>query len=96
MCHSFRQFIPDLIYSYVVYLELFEAKSKGILSLLDEELKLLSPSANHFTSEVHAAWNENVKLLRPRKSSWKISDNDGFVVRHFAADVCYSTVCKLD
>ena len=40
-------------YSYVVCLDLIEAKTTGCFDLLDEESKLPTPRPEHFTTEVH-------------------------------------------
>lgn len=76
--------------------EIIESKSNGIFTLLDEESKLPKPSFDHFTSEVHKAWNGHFRLSLPRTSRLKIhrnlKDEEGFLVRHFAGAVCYTTV----
>lgn len=79
--------------------ELIESKSNGILILLNEELKLPKPSFAHFTTEVHNAWNGHCRLSLPRTSGFKahrtLRDEEGFVVRHFAGAVCYTTVSSI-
>lgn len=76
-------------------IDLIEAKSTGIFSLLDEESKLPKYSPDHFTSEVHRQWNGHFRLSVPRSSKLKIHrelrDDEGFLVRHFAGAVCYKT-----
>ncbi|KAG5673983.1 hypothetical protein PVAND_003979 [Polypedilum vanderplanki] len=76
-------------------IELIESKANGIFTLLDEESKLPKPSFVHFTSEVHAAWNGHFRISLPRASRLKIHrslrDDEGFLIRHFAGAVCYST-----
>lgn len=78
--------------------ELIESKSNGIFTLLDEESKLPKPSFDHFTSEVHKAWNGHFRLALPRASRLKahrtLKDEEGFLVRHFAGAVCYTTVSQ--
>lgn len=78
------------------FIELIESKSKGIFTLLDEESKLPKPSFDHFTLEVHKAWNGHFRLSLPRASRLKahrtLRDEEGFLVRHFAGAVCYNTV----
>lgn len=77
-------------------IELIESKSNGIFTLLDEESKLPKPSFAHFTSEVHNAWSSHFRLSLPRSSRLKahrtLRDEEGFLVRHFAGAVCYTTV----
>ncbi|KAL5282800.1 MYO6 family protein [Megaselia abdita] len=76
-------------------IELIESKNTGIFTILDEESKLPKPSALHFTSEVHKAWQNHYRLAFPRASRLKahrtLRDEDGFLVRHFAGAVCYNT-----
>ncbi|XP_031632480.1 myosin heavy chain 95F isoform X3 [Contarinia nasturtii] len=76
-------------------IELIESKSKGIFILLDEESKLPKPSFNHFTLEVHKSWKGHFRLSLPRASKLKahrtLRDEEGFLVRHFAGAVCYTT-----
>lgn len=80
----------------LVLLDLIESKTKGIFTLLDEESKLPKPSFDHFTLEVHKAWNGHFRLSLPRTSRLKahrtLRDEEGFLVRHFAGAVCYTTV----
>ncbi|XP_034934309.1 myosin heavy chain 95F isoform X2 [Chelonus insularis] len=76
-------------------IDLIEAKTNGIFSLLDEESKLPTQSFAHFTSEVHRTWNGHFRLTLPRTSKLKahreLRDDEGFVIRHFAGGVCYQT-----
>jgi len=76
-------------------IELIESKSNGIFTLLDEESKLPKPSFDHFTLEVHKSWNGHFRLSLPRTSRLKahrtLRDEEGFLVRHFAGAVCYTT-----
>lgn len=81
---------------FIHNIELIESKSNGIFTLLDEESKLPKPSFDHFTLEVHKAWNGHFRLSLPRASRLKahrtLRDEEGFLVRHFAGAVCYTTV----
>ena len=78
-------------------IDVLEAKSVGIFDLLDEESRLPTPSAAHFTLEVHAKYanGKHMRLDIPRKSKLKahreLRDDEGFLVRHFAGGVVYST-----
>ncbi|CAH1962800.1 unnamed protein product [Acanthoscelides obtectus] len=76
-------------------IDLIEAKTNGIFTLLDEESKLPKPSYTHFTGEVHKAWPNEYRIGLPRSSKLKahrsIRDDEGFLVRHFAGAVCYQT-----
>ena len=79
-------------------IDLVELKSLGIIDILNEEMRLPKPSAEHFTAEVHTKHKNNFRLQTPRKSrlalykSWK--DEEGFLIRHFAGAVCYTTVSQ--
>ncbi|XP_055307856.1 myosin heavy chain 95F-like [Sitodiplosis mosellana] len=81
-------------------IELIESKSNGIFALLDEESKLPKPSFDHFTLEVHKAWNGHIRLMLPRASRFKghrtLRDEEGFLIRHFAGDVSYNTSQFID
>lgn len=48
-----------------------------------------------FISEVHNAWNGHFRISLPRASRLKIHrglrDDEGFLIRHFAGAVCYTT-----
>lgn len=74
---------------------MIEQKNIGIFDLLDEESKLPSSSPQHFTSEVHAKYGKHSRLDVPRKSKLKshrvIRDDEGFLIRHFAGGVVYTT-----
>ncbi len=76
--------------------DLIEAKTAGIIELLNEEGKLPKPDACHFTSAVHRNHGQHFRLELPRRSKLKqhreLRDDEGFVIRHFAGAVCYQTV----
>ena len=76
-------------------IDLIESKGSGIFSLLDEESKLPKPNSQHFTSAVHNNNGSHFRLALPRKSKLRahreIRDEDGFLIRHFAGAVCYTT-----
>lgn len=76
-------------------IDLIETKGTGIFSLLDEESKLPKPNCQHFTSAAHNNNGNHFRLSLPRKSKLKehreIRDEDGFLIRHFAGAVCYTT-----
>lgn len=81
-------------------IDVIEAKSQGIFTLLDEESKLPKPAYTHFTEEVHKQWGKSYRLGLPRSSKLKahrsIRDDEGFLVRHFAGAVCYQTKQFID
>ena len=76
-------------------IDLIETRGSGIFSLLDEESKLPKPNCQHFTSAVHNNNGSHFRLALPRKSKLRehreIRDEDGFLIRHFAGAVCYTT-----
>lgn len=85
-----------ILFFFLWVTDLIESKTKGIFTLLDEESKLPKPSFDHFTLEVHKAWHGHFRLSLPRTSRLKahrtLRDEEGFLVRHFAGAVCYTTV----
>lgn len=74
-------------------IDLFDTKNKGIFALLDEEAKAVKPSNTHFTASLLDAWRGNPRISLPRgtKMHRELSENEGFVVKHFAGPVCYYT-----
>eukprot|EP00096_Caligus_rogercresseyi_P001057 TRINITY_DN1165_c0_g1_i1.p1 TRINITY_DN1165_c0_g1~~TRINITY_DN1165_c0_g1_i1.p1 ORF type:complete len:1290 (+),score=487.80 TRINITY_DN1165_c0_g1_i1:159-4028(+) len=76
-------------------IDLIEAKGNGVLCLLDEESKLPKANHQHFTNAVHTQNTGHFRLSLPRKSKLRghreIRDDDGFLIRHFAGAVCYTT-----
>lgn len=76
-------------------IDLIEAKTIGIFDLLDEESRLPTPNSNHFTAGVHSKHPKHFRLDVPRKSKLKshreIRDEEGFLIRHFAGGVVYTT-----
>ncbi|KAI1728643.1 myosin head (motor domain) domain-containing protein [Ditylenchus destructor] len=81
-------------------IDLFEAKANGLLDCLDEERRLPRPSPQHFTCTVHQLHQKNPRIATPRKSSERrykeMRDDEGFLVRHYANDVCYETALFVD
>jgi myosin-6 len=81
-------------------IDMIEAKPGGILDILDDESKLPKSSDASFTDKVHKAFAKHFRLQSPRKSKMayykKMLDNEGFVIRHFAGAVCYTTKDFMD
>lgn len=79
-------------------IELFEGKGTGLLELLNEEARLPRPSVQHFTTATHQANSSNKRLLTSRfvKEYRDIPEDQCFIVRHYAADVCYQTPAFLE
>ncbi|KAI6206100.1 Myosin motor domain-containing protein [Aphelenchoides besseyi] len=77
-------------------IDLFEKKGSGLLELLDEEGRLPRPSTQHFTESVHQSNRDNPRLQSTRNFRRDLRDSEGFVVRHYAADVCYETAQFLE
>lgn len=63
--------------------------------MLDEESKLPTPKSDHFTQEVHNKNKGHFRLDIPRKSKLRshreIRDDEGFLIKHFAGGVVYTT-----
>ncbi|EUB58330.1 Myosin-VI [Echinococcus granulosus] len=74
-------------------IDLIESKDFGILALLDEESRLPNSNSEHFTNEVHRSHGNNPRLTVPRrdKKFKNLRDSEGFLLRHFAGSVCYTT-----
>ncbi|VDN93182.1 unnamed protein product [Brugia pahangi] len=74
-------------------IELFEQKVYGIFELLDNESRLPRSSTQHFTRAVHEAHICHPCLMVPQSSRRHrtMRDDEGFIICHYAADVCYDT-----
>lgn len=75
-------------------IDMIEQKT-GILEILDDESKLPRATDKSFTQKVHDKFKKHFRLQSPRKSKMayykKMLDDEGFVIRHFAGAVCYTT-----
>ncbi|KAI6208321.1 hypothetical protein M3Y96_00103000 [Aphelenchoides besseyi] len=74
-------------------IDLYEAKGNGLLVLLDEEARLPIPTAQHFTEAVHQMNRKSDRLisLRNNREYKNRRETDCFIIRHYAANVCYET-----
>eukprot|EP00013_Stygamoeba_regulata_P023768 CAMPEP_0177647334 /NCGR_PEP_ID=MMETSP0447-20121125/10243_1 /TAXON_ID=0 /ORGANISM="Stygamoeba regulata, Strain BSH-02190019" /LENGTH=1221 /DNA_ID=CAMNT_0019149909 /DNA_START=85 /DNA_END=3750 /DNA_ORIENTATION=- len=85
-------------------LELIEAKRTGILPLLEESCILPRATDQTFTLRVHKQHFNHSSLMKPSSSlkdvpgigNLKLTQEEAFIVRHFAADVCYQTTGFLE
>lgn len=74
------------------YVDLLENKSFGIFQLLDNECKMKQPSLKNFMHIVNVTYKNShlfPKLL-PNRANTELNS---FIIRHFAQDVQYTTVC---
>lgn len=69
-------------------LDVFDHKTLGIFTLLEDECKKQKPKSEHFISQFRT---ERSKYPNPRLSLPPTVENE-FVVRHFAKDVQYNMV----
>lgn len=51
------------ISNFCLIIDLIEAKTTGLLALLDEESRLPSGKSDHFTTEVHRIHGDNARLM---------------------------------
>lgn len=79
---------------FLFHPELFDHKSKGIFSLLDDESKVREPSVQNFTSKLRSVWDNHsdVADLNLRAINLLHTPKNTFTIRHFAGVVRYSTV----
>ncbi|XP_065838355.1 unconventional myosin-VI-like [Oscarella lobularis] len=81
-------------------IDLIEAKSVGIIDLLDEESRLPQSSDMHFCQVLHDKHKKHFRLAFPRDTKFAVTksmrDDEGFVVRHFAGAVCYKAAGFID
>lgn len=78
---------------YILILDVFDNKIKGIFTLLNDECAFRSDKS--FGNQLKNAWKKDETSL----ISWDIrgqkSKENLFLIRHFTNDVIYSTVCIL-
>lgn len=80
-------------------IDLVEAKKNGLLALLDEECIIPKGSDHSFCAKVHTTHASNAYLEAPKPSSQskkKLNKDEGFIVKHFAGEVCYTVSGFLD
>eukprot|EP01114_Cavostelium_apophysatum_P003447 TRINITY_DN1333_c0_g1_i2.p1 TRINITY_DN1333_c0_g1~~TRINITY_DN1333_c0_g1_i2.p1 ORF type:complete len:1215 (-),score=439.37 TRINITY_DN1333_c0_g1_i2:120-3764(-) len=83
-------------------IDLIEGKRSGILALLDEECIVPKGTDKSFCAKVHTIHSGNPNLSIPHsttkgtKNKTRLLKDEGFVVRHFAGAVCYTTKNFLD
>ncbi|KAJ1620313.1 P-loop containing nucleoside triphosphate hydrolase protein, partial [Pavlovales sp. CCMP2436] len=76
---------------------LFESYPTGILWLMQEYARIPSRETSgevekKLTRRIHAAHTGSKHLTAPKtRRGNSLNSDDGFIVRHFAGDVCYST-----
>eukprot|EP00736_Rhodelphis_marinus_P011117 Rmarinus@m.122 len=72
---------------------------EGVFGTLDEQCRVPKATDGSFTTVVHERFSSNKYLSRPkvnRSAKVKLRQDEAFVIKHFAADVCYSTAGFLD
>eukprot|EP01104_Vermistella_antarctica_P015634 TRINITY_DN517_c0_g1_i4.p1 TRINITY_DN517_c0_g1~~TRINITY_DN517_c0_g1_i4.p1 ORF type:complete len:1377 (+),score=632.44 TRINITY_DN517_c0_g1_i4:234-4364(+) len=84
-------------------LELIDSRGDGIFSLMEEQCVLARADDVSFTTQLHKSKVGHVSLLAPNAKVPGIKGlgrryrmDEAFVVRHFAADVCYNTTGFLE
>lgn len=79
---------------FFLILDIFQNKTKGIFTLLNDECMKKTPTTENFTKSLKNAWNEE-KFL---PISWRVvgqrSKENSFLIRHFTHPVIYSTVSE--
>lgn len=58
----------------------------GIFTLLDDEMRFSTSSSQDFSQKVENIWKSHPAFILSN------SKEQGFLIRHFARDVIYSTV----
>ncbi|KJE91980.1 MYO6 protein, variant [Capsaspora owczarzaki ATCC 30864] len=79
-------------------IDLVESRRGGILALLDEECLMPKATDKSFAIKVHTTHLNNAFLAKPKFSRGKkrLSEDEAFVIRHFAGEVVYETANFLD
>lgn len=73
----------------IIHQDLLENKDSGIFALLDEECRMPNPKLDIFVLKVFSNHKDCSSFSRPHPSK---DQQSGFVIRHFANSVFYSTV----
>lgn len=74
-------------------LDIFDHKTNGIFSLLNDECILSDLSTEKFTAKVCRIWNGNESFSSSNEHG--CSTAQCFIIRHFSCNVAYSTVCSI-
>lgn len=74
-------------------LDIFDHKTKGIFSLLNDECIRSDSSTEKFTAKVCSIWNGNESFSSSNEQGR--STTQCFIIRHFSCNVSYSTVCSI-
>eukprot|EP01119_Soliformovum_irregulare_P017877 TRINITY_DN5376_c0_g1_i4.p1 TRINITY_DN5376_c0_g1~~TRINITY_DN5376_c0_g1_i4.p1 ORF type:complete len:1818 (+),score=627.39 TRINITY_DN5376_c0_g1_i4:113-5566(+) len=78
-------------------INLVEGKRTGIFALLDEECIMPKGTDKSFTSKVHTNHTSNNNLAVPvAKGKMRLTKDEGFVIKHFAGEVTYTSKNFLD
>ncbi|KJE93657.1 myosin-VI [Capsaspora owczarzaki ATCC 30864] len=81
-------------------IDMIEDKKEGILAALDEEAKLPTPLDKHFSQTLHNKFKKHFRFVSPKKSKVpsqkKLTDDEAFMIRHYAGAVCYEVVGFVD
>lgn len=79
-------------------IQLLEKKRTGIMALLEESCLMPRATDITFTRKVHQVQSDHPSLMRPTACPKTVAgqprrfvDDEAYVIRHFAADVCYNT-----
>lgn len=80
---SFPLSVPD----NSVVVEMFEHRTRGIISILDDECKIEDATAQSFIGKLQKEWGSSSCLVVPKMQGNK----PNFVVNHYAESVTYST-----
>lgn len=102
--------IIGMLYNYIIFslyvwkqyicilyywnLDLFDNKSIGIFSLLDDECKFRNPSVKNFACKLKSSWI-TPKMVPINWNNPRQKSDDTFLIRHFTSDVHYATVRPL-
>lgn len=74
--------------------DVFDNKTKGLFTLLNDECTLQRPSTENFANNLNKAWqNDRLAPIKFRIHGHK-SNLNIFLIQHFTNDVIYATVCQ--
>jgi myosin heavy subunit len=87
--------VPDVSFTdNGACVDLIEAADQGLLTMLNEEIRLPKGSDDGFLSKLYNAHGKNACIARPPRAM--ATSRECFVIRHYASDVAYNTVGWLE
>lgn len=90
----FRKYLLIIRTKFTYFVEILDHKTKGILSLLEDESKNRIPSNDNYMNRILEACSRKPAFSLPtlKRHDAKESFKNCFIIHHFGKNVCYSSV----